>query len=126
MSLVLRLDLVAVYVPMVVALLYFGLIRLFGISRHQRQSGVILGLGINSLAEFVALVPRWVYGIKTVAFVAWIPPLGYVLAEIIWVIELLRPEPPVDPRLAQLSPKEVNEVLGQYVRVLRTLTKKSK
>jgi len=126
MALVLKLDLTAVYVPIAVPLLYFGLIELFGVTRHQRQSGIILGLLIIAVAEVVAVIPRAVFGIKAAAFVVWIPQIGYILAEIIWVLELTQPEPPPDPRLAKLTPKEVHEVLGHYLRTLKDLGKKDK
>ncbi len=121
MSIILQMDLTAVYVPIVIAMLYFGLAKFFKVTQHQRQSGIILGLAINAVSEVGALVPRSIFGARVAMLIGWIPPLGYILAEIIWVHEFVGGEAPADPRLAKLKPGEVRGALEEHIKTFKEL-----
>ena len=76
----------------VFGLLYAGFIRLFGILEHQRESAIILGFtAIACLGNFGWLT-RSVFGTRFRLLSGLIPAVAYILGELIWTRDLLRPE----------------------------------
>jgi hypothetical protein len=119
MAIIIRLDFIATFIPMGVALLYFGLVfRFRSWQWFGRESGIIVGLAVNSLAGLVMIGLRSYFGKAAFGVTSWIGPWGYILAEIIWIKEFLEPDPPELSKedLAILRPvmEQVSQALDRY------------
>lgn len=101
----------------VVGILYLGLKKLFRIENRQWESGIIEGFGIYIGFSIFRYLIRSIFGMRFPMLNAWIRPLGYLLAEIIWVTDLSRPErkSPVPKR--KLTVDDLTK-LEQYSRAL--------
>ncbi|HXC43702.1 MAG TPA: hypothetical protein VNY51_09300 [Candidatus Dormibacteraeota bacterium] len=76
----------------VFGLLYAGCIRLFGILEHQRESAIILGFtAIACLGNFGWLT-RSVFGTRFKLLTQLVVAVAYIVGELIWTRDLLRPE----------------------------------
>jgi hypothetical protein len=76
----------------VFGLLYAGFIRLFGILEHQRESAIILGFtAIACLGNFGWLT-RSVFGTRFRLLSGLVVAVAYIVGELIWTRDLLRPE----------------------------------
>lgn len=98
-------------------LLYGGFIRLFGILEHQRESAIILGFtAIACIANF-GWITRSVFGTRFRLLSGLLPAVAYIVGEIIWTRDLLRPEWKLpEPKLTL---EEMNAVMVRYVALLQ-------
>lgn len=105
----------------VIGLLYFALSALSGITEHHRESGIIFGFGINAIIAMSGFLTRSVFGIRFRSLSEWLPALAYLLAEIIWLVELLRPrrtvaEPDVSLELISRALDSYIDLFERYLR----------
>ena len=97
-------------------LLFFGLIKLFGVLEHQRESGIILGFTINASIATFSWITRSTFGTRFRVVSEWIPALAYIFAEATWIRELLRPERKLpEPRRTL---EQMNQALEAYLEIL--------
>lgn len=98
-------------------LLYFGLIKLFGVLEHQRESGIILGFTINASIATFSWITRSTFGTRFQVLSEWIPALAYIVAEVTWIRELLRSEKKApEPRMTL---EQMNQALDGYLEIFR-------
>lgn len=113
---ILNLELGLDIVISTLGLLYAGAIHLFGIVEHQRATAIILGFATNSSMAMFGWITRSVFGTKFRTLSEWIPAVAYIVAEAIWVRDLLRQE-----RLLP-HPKQtlehMSEVMNKYIVIL--------
>jgi hypothetical protein len=97
--------------------LYAGSIKLFGILEHQRETAIIFGFTTNACLTAFGVVMRSTFGTRFKSISEWIPAIAYIIAELIWIRDLLRPErklpQPTDETLRQMS-----IVIDRYVAIL--------
>jgi hypothetical protein len=98
-------------------LFYFGLIKLFGVLEHQRESGVILGFTINASIATFSWITRSTFGTRFRIVSEWIPAVAYIVAETTWIRELLRPERTLPEPSVTLE--EMNQALGGYIELFQ-------
>jgi hypothetical protein len=98
-------------------LFYFGLIRLFGVLEHQRESGIILGFTINASIATFSWITRSTFGTRFRIVSEWIPAVAYIVAETTWIRELLRPERTLPEPSVTLE--EMNQALGGYIELFQ-------
>jgi len=98
-------------------LLYAGFIRFFNVLEHQRESAIIIGFtAIASIANF-GWITRSVFGTRFRLLSRLIPAVAYIVGELIWTRDLLRPEWKLpDPGLTL---EEMNSVMARYVVLLQ-------
>jgi hypothetical protein len=101
----------------VIGLLYFALVALSGLTEHHRESTIIFGFGINATVAMAGFLTRSVFGIRFRSLSEWLPALAYLLAEIIWTVELLRPQ----QRVAEpnVSLERISRALDSYIELFR-------
>jgi hypothetical protein len=97
-------------------LLYAGAIVLFGILEHQRATAIILGFTANSSIAIFAWITRSAFGTEFRLLSEWIPAVAYIVAEAIWMKDLLRAERLV-PKAKQ-TVEQMNEVVNRYIVIL--------
>jgi hypothetical protein len=101
----------------VFGLLYGGFIRVFGILDHQRESAIILGFtAIACIANFGWLT-RSVFGTRFRLLSGLLPAVGYIVGELIWTRDLLRPEWKLPD--SNLTLEEMNAIMARYVALLQ-------
>lgn len=101
----------------VIGLLYFALTALSGIIEHHRESGIIFGFGINATVAMAGFLTRSVFGMRFRSLSEWLPALAYLLAELTWTVELLRPRRTVaEP---EVSLQRISRALDGYIEVFR-------
>jgi hypothetical protein len=76
----------------VFGLLYAGFIKLFGILEHQRETAIILGFTANALLGSFGWLMRSVFGTRFKLLSGLTTAVAYILGELIWTRDLLRPE----------------------------------
>jgi hypothetical protein len=98
-------------------LLYFGLIKMFAVLEHQRESGIILGFTANASIATFSWITRSVFGTKFRLLSEWIPALAYIVAELTWSAELLQPERKLpEPRTTL---EQMNQALDRYLEIFQ-------
>lgn len=97
-------------------LLYAGAIALFSVLEHQRATAIILGFTANSSIAMFGWITRSVFGTKFRSLSEWLPAIAYIVAEAIWVRDLLRAER-VLPEPKQ-SLEQMREVMDRYVAIV--------
>src|SRR6185312_13922625 len=98
-------------------LLFFGLIKLFGVLEHQRESGIILGFTINASIATFSWITRSTFGTRFRVLSEWIPALAYIVAEATWIRELRRPERKLPE--PSMTLEEMNQALDGYIELFR-------
>lgn len=101
----------------IVGVLYFALQALFKIKDRQWEAGIIAGFGVYIVSAIFRFLIRSIFGMQFPLLNTWIRPVGYLLAEIIWVLELSRPERKRPAPIRNLTVDDLTK-LGQYSRVL--------
>jgi hypothetical protein len=116
-AIIIDLEVAINFALIIVGILYFALQALFKIKGRQWESSVIAGFGIYIVAAIFRFLIRSIFGTRFRLLNTWFVPVGYLLAEIIWVLELSRPErkPPVPIR--NLTVDDLTK-LGQYSKIL--------
>jgi hypothetical protein len=124
MSIIIQVDLIATYVPIGVGLLFFIVIFRYNIGQYPREAAIIAGLAMTSGAGIITMGLRSYFGPKSFIMTAWIAPWGYILAELIWIREFLRSEPPkelLDMAVVRPAMEKANEALGRYQDTLKDI-----
>jgi len=98
-------------------LLYGGFIRLFGILEHQRASAIIFGFTANGLIANLGWITRSFFGTRFKLFSGLIVAMAYIVGEIIWTRDLLRPEWKLPE--SNLTLEEMTAVMARYVALLQ-------
>jgi len=83
--------------------------------------GISLGFSVSSLGILLTILIRSEFGIKVAPLISLGPAMAYIMAEAIWLIFFLRPEPP-DPFAgiaSSLTPVQVIGVLEEYTRQIK-------
>jgi len=98
-------------------LLCAGSIFLFGLLTRTRATAIILGFTANASIAIFSWITRSVFGTRFRVLSEWIPAIAYIIAEIIWTRELVRPEQ------RQTEPtqtiEQMGDVMNRYVMILR-------
>jgi hypothetical protein len=99
-AIIIGLEVAINFALIIVGILYFVLKTLLNTKGHQWESGVISGFGVYIVSTIFRFLIRSIFGTQFRLLNEWIRPIGYLLAEIIWVLELSRAErkPPVPIR----------------------------
>lgn len=113
---ILRLEFTLDIVISTFGLLYAGAIGLFGILEHQRATAIILGFTANSSIAMFGWITRSVFGTKFRTLSEWIPAVAYIVAEAIWVRDLLRQERELPHPKQTLE--HMSEVMNKYIVIL--------
>jgi hypothetical protein len=128
LSLITRIDLTVSYVVVVVGIFIFVVIWRFRIWQLPKEAGIILGFAMSSAVEVVTVGIRSVFGNRAMFgtdlfnVTAWASACGYILAEITWLRELSREEPPMgDLETIKDAMSKVSVVLDRYMELLRKL-----
>ena len=116
-AIIIGLEVAINFALIIVGILYFALQGLFKIRDRQWESGIIAGFGVYIVSAIFRFLIRSIFGMRFPLLNTWIRPVGYLLAELIWVKELSRPErkSPVPSR--DLTVDDLTK-LGQYSRIL--------
>lgn len=127
-AVIIRLDFIVTFIPMGIALLYFGLVfRFRSWQWFARESSIIVGLAINSLGGLLVVGLRSYFGKGAFGLTTWIAPWSYILAEVVWISEFLKPELPQPSKddLALLRPvmEQVSQALDRYSETLKGVRK---
>jgi formate-dependent nitrite reductase membrane component NrfD len=65
---------------------------LFGILEHQRETAIVLGFTANALLGSFGWLTRSVFGTRFKLLSGLTTAVAYILGELIWTRDLLRPE----------------------------------
>jgi hypothetical protein len=87
----------------------------------NRAFGIALGFSVSSLGILLTILIRSEFGIKVTPLITLAPAVAYIMAEAIWLIFFLMPEPP-DPFAgveSPLTPLQVIGVLEEYTRQIK-------
>lgn len=113
------------FVLAIVGILYFALTSLFKIKDRRWESGIVSGFTIYISLAVCGYLIRSIWGTRFPFLNAWLSPIGYILAEVTWALELSRPEPSPPPPIRDLAVDDLTK-LEQYSKVLqRILGRKS-
>ncbi len=115
-SVIIDLELGVQYLIAAIGLVYFGLIRLFNVIGHQRESGIIWGFGMNATLIILGVLVRSIFVTKLGWLSTWLPALAYIIAEVSWMTELLRQERRIPEPKATLE--EMNEAIDRYTAIM--------
>lgn len=116
-TIIIDLELAINFALVILGILYFGLKALFKIKGRQWESGIVAGFGIYIVSAIFRYLIRSIFGMRFPLLNEWIKPVGYLLAEIIWVLELSRSEgQPIVPK-RNLAVDELTK-MEQYSRIL--------
>ena len=116
-SIIIDLELGVQYLVAAVGLIYFGLIRLFNVRGHQRESGIIWGFGVKASLIILGVLVRSIFVTRIGWLSAWLPALAYIIAEAAWVTELLHEEQSIPEPKAPLE--EMSRTIDRYIAILR-------
>lgn len=115
---------VAINLTLVVAsILYFILFSFFKIKEHQWESGIISGFSIYVALATGGFLIRSLFGMKFKLLNEWLSPVGYLLAEATWALELSRPESDPSEPNRDLAVDDLS-TMNHYSRVLRRLLRR--
>ena len=106
------------YSVTVIGILFFLFMLFFGLKERPWEMGIIGGFSINAgLAVFGPLTFS-AFGTKFRLVSAWIPAIAYLLAEIMWVVYLWRPERKMAVPNRDLNIEDL-EKMDDHVKILR-------
>lgn len=114
---IIDLEVAVTFILLVVCLLYILLFKIFRIRGHAWDSGIIYGFGIYVCLGVATFVTRSTYGPRFPLLTEWLSPIGYILAEITWLLEFNRPEPAV-PVPSRIPSVDDLALMNQYIRIL--------
>jgi hypothetical protein len=129
LAMITRVDLIATFVPTGVAILFsWFVLRYEAWQWFTRETWIIIGLAVVSGSQIVMMGLRAYFGRQVFVATAGIAAWGYVAAELAWIREFLRPDPPPvmteeEWRLARPLMEEISKGLDQYLEVLKRVRK---
>jgi hypothetical protein len=80
--------------------------------------GIALGFAVSGLGIFVTFLVRSKSGTTFVSVIQFVPPVGYIVAVLIWLASFVKPEPP-DPFAGLVSPLRPEQVITLLERLTR-------
>lgn len=97
-------------------LLYLGAIKLFDIVEHQRETAIIFGFTTYATMSTLSVLTRSAFGTRARIVTDYVPAVGYILAEIIWMRDFIREE----RRLAEPTQTldQMREAIDGYIGIL--------
>jgi hypothetical protein len=101
--------------------LFVALVWFSSMPAWNRAFGIALGFSVSSLGILLTILIRSEFGIKVNPLITLGPAVAYMMAEAIWLIFFLKPEPP-DPFAgiaSSLTPVHVISVLEEYSRQIK-------
>lgn len=98
--------------------LYGGSVRLFGILEHQRETAIILGFTANYCIAALGVLTRSTFGTRFKSVSEWIPAVAYIVGELIWTRDLMRPERKVG-RLSDETLEQMSVLVGRYIAMVQ-------
>lgn len=105
------------FVLITMSILYFALVGFLKVRGHQFESGIISGFAIYISVAICSFLVISILGSKFILLNKWLIPMGYILAEATWALELGREEALVSKTTHKLRVDDLTE-LGQYGKVL--------
>jgi hypothetical protein len=103
MSWIISVELIGQYGLTAICLLYFIFLRAFRIKWTKQESWVVTGFALTSTFFVVAGLIRSVFGVKMLPLSQLLPPVGYLAAQICWLIGAYRGLQTLDARPARVS-----------------------
>jgi hypothetical protein len=97
-------------------LLYAGAIKLFNILEHQRETAIIFGFTAYATMATLSVVTRSAFGTKVRMVTEYIPALAYILAEVIWMRDLLKEERTLPEPKQTLD--QMSEAIDRYIGIV--------
>jgi hypothetical protein len=91
-TVIIDLEFVLNAVIFIFGLLYCGSIKVFGILEHQREGAIIFGFTANACLTTLGVLTRSAFGTRFRLLSESIPAVAYILAEAIWIRDLLHDE----------------------------------
>jgi hypothetical protein len=101
--------------------LFVALVWFNSMPAWNRAFGIALGFSVSSLGILLTILIRSEFGIKVAPLITLGPAVAYIMAEAIWLIVFLKPEPP-DPFAgieSSLTPAQVIGVLEEYTQQIK-------
>jgi hypothetical protein len=97
-----------------VGVLSLAMVWLFQLPSSTREMAVMDGCTILSVATLITVISRSVFGTRFALITQHVPELGYVLAAIIWIKYMSRPEAEAHFKDLGLSPEAMSLELRRY------------
>lgn len=125
-TLIIGLEVAVDYSIGIVGILYFVLVLFARIKDHQRESGIISGFTTIAVVSVLGALIRSVFGREKFPILnRWLGSVAYLIAEVEWILALIRQERQVAPPPQNFTIKDVT-MFDQYIRILgRLLGRKS-
>jgi hypothetical protein len=116
-TLIIDLELAVNYSLAFVGILYFALVKVHKIKEHQWESAIISGFATIGTVASIAVLTRAIFGPGV--FSHWAEAVGYILAEVEWVVVLCRPEQETPMWIKERKVQEDDLTrLDQYSKIL--------
>ena len=104
-----------------ILLLVLGLTTVFPVSWRRYEFGILAGFGINASVTMLAYLFRFEWGSRYELFFRYGPPVGYLLATLIWLHAFL--QPPESLPKAQIGRDEMLGVVRRSRELLEKIEK---
>jgi len=120
LGVVLLASLVAKYVEAGLFAVFFALVVLCGLTWRTYAFGIVQGFAVSALGTWFASRGRSEFGITFESLAKYGPAVAYILAVIVWLVSVWRPERPAATEQWSLtvSPKEMAMEIKQYTELL--------
>lgn len=101
--------------------LFFLLALFFKMRWRQHAFGVVLGFGVNAIANLIFLLLRFEFGTRFDKATEVGAPMAYCIGVVVWLAAFARPEPvqPHQDWVPPLTPEALIAELRQYTRVTK-------
>jgi hypothetical protein len=109
-----------------VGLLSLLMVWFFQLPNDTRETAVILGSAVASAAFLANVVSRSLFGTKYALITQFIPDVGYLVATLIWIKYMSRPEPEFGFEELSITPEMMVLELHRYRQAAERLFGKSK
>lgn len=109
-----------------IGLLSLALLRILELPHDTRETAVIDGYTIASAAFLVYVISRSFFGTRFVGITQFVPDIGYVLAVILWIKYMSRPEREFGFKELGMTPEALAAELRRYREVATRLLGNSK
>lgn len=105
----------------VVLLLLLALTTVFPVSWRRYEFGILAGFGVNASITMLAYLFRFEWGSRYELFFRYGPPVGYLLATLVWLHAFLRP--PESLPKPPIGQEEMREIVRRYRELLERIEK---
>jgi hypothetical protein len=114
-------DLCVHFLEGIILLLLLSLRWLFPFKWRQYELGILAGFGVAAGATVFAYIPRFVGGPQYEIFFRYGPPVGYIVATVIWLLVFVQP-PEEQPKLRM----DLDDALAKFPQATRFVRKLGK